>query len=111
MSNSTERKYEKYVNKRDKVYQEILSIPILEEVFKLKKKEIKNIIKKNNKFIDDEKINCDFERQSAAPVTGCGHYHHRLFDTFVTYQPARQKLEDTQWLFEKCGHQLCRSGW
>lgn len=38
MSNSTERKYEKYVNKRDKVYQEILSVPILEEVFKLKKK-------------------------------------------------------------------------
>ena len=85
MSNSTGRKYEKYVNKRDKVYQEILSIPILEEVFKLKKKEIKNIIKKNNKFIDDEKIKeTSFEKYSDEEILFFWNKTAKKYEDYLT---------------------------
>ena len=85
VSNSTNRKYEKLLNNKDKVYKEIICIQILEEVFELKKKEIKKIIKKDNKFIDDEKIKeTSFEKYSDEEILRFWNKTGKKYEDYLT---------------------------
>lgn len=85
MSKRTDGKYEKNKNNKDKIYQEILSIPILNDVLELKKKEIKNIIKKNNKFSDDEKIKeTSFEKYSNEEILFFWNKTAKKYEDYLT---------------------------
>lgn len=85
MSKRTDGKYEKNKNNKDKIYQEILSIPILNDVLELKKKEIKNIIKKNNKFSDDEKIKeTSFEKYSDEEILFFWNKTAKKYEDYLT---------------------------
>lgn len=85
ISKRTGGKYEKNKNGKDKVYQEILSVPILNDVLELKKKEIKNIIKKNNKFIDDEKIKeTSFEKYSDEEILFFWNKTAKKYEDYLT---------------------------
>lgn len=84
MSKRTDGKYEKNKNGKDKIYQEILSVPILDDVLELKKKEIKSIIKKNNKFSDDEKIKGVFEKYSDKEILEFWNKTAKKYEDFLT---------------------------
>ena len=51
---------------------------------KLKKKEIKSIIKKNNKFSDDEKIKGDFEKYSDKEILDFWNKTSKKYEDFLT---------------------------
>ena len=84
MSKRTDGEYEKNKNGKDKIYQEILCVPILNDVLELKKKEIKSIIKKNNKFSDDEKIKGDFEKYSDKEILEFWNKTSKKYEDFLT---------------------------
>ena len=50
----------------------------------IKKKEIKNIIKKNNKFSDDEKINGDFEKYSDKEILEFWNKTDKKYEDYLT---------------------------
>ena len=84
ISKRTDGKYEKNKNGKDKIFQEILCVPILGDVLELKKKEIKSIIKKNNKFSDDEKIKGDFEKYSDKEILDFWNKTSKKYEDFLT---------------------------
>ena len=109
ISKRTDGKYEKNKNGKDKIFQEILCVPILGDVLELKKKEIKSIIKKNNKFSDDEKIKGDFEKYSDKEILDFWNKTSKKYEDYLTILDLavpRTLVEVEQIIDKKIGEYL-----
>lgn len=110
MSKRTDGKYEKNKNGKDKIYQEILCVPILDDVLELKKKEIKSIIKKNNKFSDDEKVKGGFEKYSDKEILEFWDKTAKKYEDFLTILDLAvpRTLVEVEGILEKQISEYCK---